>query len=398
MCSYHLQSAALVLPMMEAVDTRPSVALRIYGLADASAPRECFDSSDFSCSVELHMNASTTILPAPLLTVKWGAAQDDWRSRWFIAECAAEESALEIYRQRSLRPRALARLTDGRTNSSYVARLDALESRRSKRCRVRVCTKAYGNGGIVSDPAYLAWWLGELQSIGVAEVALYSLDQHPPPSVLEHVRAAHPGDLLALRRWPPRVPYSAVDYQRQSEVASSEIEANYRSAMGHCVADAIGDFDWVTIIDTDELLVLAEGRTATPNRNGQRVGGPHPLCAALLTPPPPGRLALSAFRLPCTPSANGSFVIGAPQQHDVDIARRAATDPQARARLKEAHFELTGWKAMWRPSLRTANSPGAHGPQHRIEDPVSNLLVPAEVAYLAHCTGKSRMGTRKKHP
>lgn len=373
-CGFYLNGAAFA--MQDWRHHRNSRVL-VYGMYNTYCPPP--KTKLVSCSVDLCLKSGN-------LTVGCDVDETETlresfaglhHSKAFTIECNCGHAALAMHKHRDevLAVRAVVHYQ----SKMYSA---PLEIHRAYH-RVRICTKAYGNGGRIGDEVFLRWWMKQWQAMGVSDVVIYVLDTTVPRS-LENFVAQHPqGTRLIVRNWPPIQPYTKAEYESQSETAAAEIEVSYRTAMAHCTTDARTRMDWVVEVDTDELVVL--GPKSRPNTSlGMAVVGAFP---------PPGILSFAAFELPCErihgpyDATDIIFGLGKPwvvRPKEWQVALGASVDTMQRVKHQQEYDKATGWKSMWRPTVArfvTAHGMGSHGK----EDEQMNHLVHVETAYIVHC-------------
>lgn len=395
-CALHVHDATLTLPLSRDPDAR----LFIYGTHNMSCAcafqgarsncRAPWNMQQLSCAVELHLKSANLTIECPLNEAR---TLDEHfpgvhSSAPFSVICNAPHAAFMMHKHRDELLAANAVLHYGKARYSTP-----LEGRHASH-RVRVCTKAYGDGGRIGDEAYLEWWMARWRALGVADVVVYVLDTTVPRS-LASFRTRHPhGRELTIRHWPPVQPYTPEVYSSQSETAAAEIEVSYRTAMAHCSTDARGRVDWVLEVDNDELVVLGP-----QSRPGMSLGQ-----AAIGALPPPGDLYFAAFSMPVQPTGRSNasseleaFQFGKPweaQPHAWKIALDASNNHTRRFQHMQDHGPETGWKPMFRPTAEPFVS--AHGFWINDEDESQNHLVHVETAFLVHHRGGPPVSRRAR--
>ena len=373
-CGFYLNGAAFA---MENLRRHSDARVLVYGTYNTYCPPP--NPKLVSCSVEISLKSvnftvGCDVDQAQTLHESFAGLHS---SRAFTVECDAGRAALVMHKHRNeiLAVRAVVHYQ----SKSYSAPLEMNETSH----RVRICTKAYGDGGRIGDEVFLTWWIKQWQAMGVSDIVVYALDTRVPSSLSNFV-AKHPLDtMLKVRHWPPIKPYTKAQYESQSETGAAEIEVSHRTAMAHCSTEARGHMDWVVEIDTDELIVL--GPKSWPKSS---------LAMAVVGAfPPPGDLYFAAFDMPCKRkhglhnATDVRFSLGKPwvvRPNDWEVALNASVDTRQRVKHQQEYDKATGWKSMWRPSV--ARFVTAHGiASHGKEDEQMNHLVHVETAYIVHC-------------
>ena len=279
-CALHLQGASLV----EGPHGRPR--LNLYGAHDSTCAGAEFDRAfnrqSLWCGVHLQfISGNGTWVESPVRSAlvnneDFGQGAEFQSSRAFSVQCDAATAGLIMHTHQSDLHRAKA-VIGWRGHAHYHT---PLALNRVGAQRVRICTKTYGHGGRIGDDAFLGWWMERWRALAVTEVIMYVLDLSVPPSLRRFTaRPSASAPPLELRKWPPSRPYTDKEYQWQSMKASSEIEVHYRTAMAHCVSEAVGRAEWVMVLDTDEVLAL-----------GPRSAGTTISSSVIGAQPPPGQV------------------------------------------------------------------------------------------------------------
>jgi hypothetical protein len=108
-----------------------------------------------------------------------------------------------------------------------------LRSGQRRPCRIRACSKVYGNGGMLATPAYLHFWAQHFRDLGVSEVVLYALEPLPA-SLMAQLEAE--ADIIRVRQWGSRR-FSEQQLAAQQKNYSSEIESFFMSSISHCAQE-----------------------------------------------------------------------------------------------------------------------------------------------------------------
>ena len=98
-------------------------------------------------------------------------------------------------------------------------------------CNLRLCSKVYGNGGVLSHPGYLLRYAAHLRSVGVRQAVIYAIEQLPD-SLIHALRDHRVGDVITLRNW-SSTPFTAAEAELQHQLQSSQVEAVFRGALAH---------------------------------------------------------------------------------------------------------------------------------------------------------------------
>ena len=236
-------------------------------------------------------------------------------------------------------------------------------------CNVRICSKVYGNGGILAQQGYVQRYAQHLRTVGVREVVIYAIEP-VPASLVGDLHDHRVKDIITLRNW-SSIPFTAAEAALQHETQSSQVESVFRGALAHCMTDALGAFDWVINLDPDEYIVMPSAA-----RNG------HNLCSAVLHHTPWSVLNFAAIEH----AQNGCWARdadmgNAPCRDELLVARAAAASRTFHDAINDGSTPYAGWKRIFKPMADAA--PDAHG----FGGHNSAALVPPDVAYIRHVRG-----------
>ena len=241
-------------------------------------------------------------------------------------------------------------------------------------CNLRVCSKVYGNGGILAQPGYARFLAARALAMGVRDWALYALEALP--SALEQTLAEpYVSQVIRLVRWDDR-PFSWRDKglntrdKQASEWVEDENSRREVGALNHCMKDAVGAFDWVSILDVDEHIVVHNNAS----------NGTVSLCDALLHSAPRASFMLPSISHKRSSSWRDDASSGnkpcRKEFEQATLAAKKSHEMREKAGLTDPQY---GWKSVFMPDLLNAGSDvDAHG--MGLHDP----LVPPSIAYIRH--------------
>ena len=261
-------------------------------------------------------------------------------------------------------------------------------------CSVRVCLKAYGAGGALSSPSYMAEWMRNWHKVGVAELVVYALEPLPD-NISSALRLSKMVRIVPFGS----APFTAADYKAQKGYVS-DIEARFVVAMSHCVHDAIGRAEWALVLDVDEALVLAANTSLCSWRVRPKLSHdtsfsfePRGSCDSISLPQIYHPLHCNRDD---THRRNGSHLkrpahraafSHPPCRDQWEAARAALSNATLREELDSSgdpSRQINRWKTMCRPHLMQRLPVDAHGCT------AGKLgLASVEGAYIAHFTSDS---------
>ena len=226
-------------------------------------------------------------------------------------------------------------------------------------CNVRMCTKVWGNGGLLGTPGYARFYAERMRAAGVREVALYALE--PLPHALKHV-LKDPVVMSVVRL----IQWQTAPFSRNESVPYLSVQGGREHGpMYHCVHDAKA-FDWVMVLDGDEHLVVARNTS----------NGTVTICDALLNHAVHGAFHLQAIRH----EKDGTWDLGRDANRPVDEQWR-----MAEAGAQNSSAPDLGWKSIFQPVVSNRGSEvDMHG-WNSYERKMA--LVPPGIAYIRHFHG-----------
>lgn len=326
-------------------------------------------------------------------------SEADLGTRAFVLECelpsgavATAASAFVEHPAASATTRFSTRITRQRFSTRITRPTAAPPGESSSNgCRVRVCTKVYGTGGVFAKPAYVEAWVAHLRRLGVSEVVVYVLGSAGVPEpIVRHLSQFSP--FVRLRWWGWELPLSASMVETVGLNGNGFIENLNQLTISHCMHESIA-FDWVIgQLDVDEVLRARPGAS---------------LCSALrLRTVPHDAIELPSVwhPRPCLRHDRSSGLPFAPCAHMRELARLSSVNHQVRSFLAGGTSprgrdesmpsqlvgmdlpsqDVAGWITIFRPPREPsdgryeclnfeAHRPGGGGP-----------LAPVDTLYLAH--------------